>query len=201
MKKKWAHISSDEAVVSSMCDALNVSRVVGEILVDRGIDTYDKAFRFFRPNLDMLHDPDRMFGMTKACDRIIHALQNKEKILLYGDYDVDGTTCVATMFSFLNSMTPHLDYYIPDRYNEGYGISEKGVLYAKEHGIGLVIAMDCGIRANKEIGLAKSMDIDFIVCDHHMPGDELPEAIAILDPKQSTCDYPYQELSGCGGGV
>ncbi len=200
MKKKWVYISSDPKEVQQLHEQLKVHPIISQLLIQRGIKTFDEAKSFFRPNIQQLHDPFLMQNMDKAVQRIIKAMDNRQKILLYGDYDVDGTTCVALMYSFLSRIysTKYLDYYIPDRYKEGYGISYKGIEYAKENGIELIIAMDCGIRAIDPISLANKYGIDTIICDHHLPSEELPNAVAILDPKQKNCNYPYKELSGCG---
>lgn len=168
--------------------------------MNRGIHTFEEARTFFRPDLSQLHDPFLMKGMQEAVDRILLAINKQEKILIYGDYDVDGTTAVSIVYSFLKSHTQHLSYYIPDRYKEGYGISIQGIDYAAEHGYSLVIALDCGIKATDKVFYAKEKKIDFIICDHHLPGSVLPAAIAILDPKQDDCGYPYKELSGAGIG-
>jgi single-stranded-DNA-specific exonuclease len=166
----------------------------------RGIETYEEAKAFFRPSLDSLHDPFLMKGMSNAVNRITDAIAGGEKILIYGDYDVDGTTSVAVVFSFFRTIYPNLDYYIPNRYTEGYGISAKGIDFAAENNFSLIIALDCGIKSNDKVDYAHSKGIDFIICDHHTPGDEPPAAIAVLDPKQADCTYPYKELSGCGIG-
>jgi len=170
------------------------------LLAQRGISTYDEAKTFFRPSLRSLHDPFLLKDMDKAVDRIIEAMQNRERILVYGDYDVDGTTAVALIYLFLRRMSADVDYYIPDRYSEGYGISLQGIEYAHEHGFSLIIALDCGIKAVEKVKEAQKRDIDFIICDHHRPGEELPPAVAVLDPKRTDCEYPYKELSGCGVG-
>lgn len=173
---------------------------MAEILVQRGIDSFESAKKFFRPSLDMLHDPFRMKDMDKAVTRILHAFENKESILVYGDYDVDGTTAVALMYGFINSFHYSSEFYIPDRYKEGYGISKAGIDYAHEKGISLIIALDCGIKSVDLIEYATSLGIDFIICDHHRPGDKIPKAVAVLDPKREDCGYPFKELSGCGIG-
>lgn len=200
MNKNWlinTPISTLE--IENLRSELKVDRIVAELLLQRNINTFQKAAQFFRPNLDDLHDPFLMKDMDKAVNRINLAIQKNEKILLFGDYDVDGTTAVALMYSFLKKQYPSIDFYIPDRYNEGYGISKIGIDFAKENNFGLIISLDCGIKANENINYAKSLGIDFIVCDHHNPGEILPEAI-VLDPKRSDCQYPYKELSGCGVG-
>jgi single-stranded-DNA-specific exonuclease len=170
------------------------------MLIHRGITNYDDAKYFFRPDLRHLHDPFLMADMEKAIERIEAAIAKEEKILIYGDYDVDGTTSVALVFSFFHKRYKHLEYYIPDRYREGYGISTEGIDYAADNGFSLIIALDCGIKSVDKIAYANTKGIDFVICDHHLPGKELPEAVAVLDPKRSDCSYPYKELSGCGIG-
>lgn len=179
---------------------LRCYRIIANLLVQRGIDTYDKAKDFFRPDLNKLHSPFLMEDMERAVERIMIAVQAKEKIMVYGDYDVDGTSAVALVYSYLSTFYDDLRYYIPDRYEEGYGVSFKGVDEAEEEGVTLIICLDCGIKATEEIAYANDKGIDFIVCDHHLPGKELPKAYAILDPKLDNCHYPYDELSGCGIG-
>ncbi len=171
-------------------------------MIQRGIETYDKAKQFFRPELTELHDPWLMKDMRKAVDRILLAFDNHEKILVFGDYDVDGTTSVACMFSFLkkNYLPKLIDFYIPHRYREGYGVSKMGIDFANENDFSLIISLDCGIKSADLIGYAKTLGIDFIVCDHHLPDEILPPAVAILNPKQKDCNYPYKELCGCGVG-
>jgi single-stranded-DNA-specific exonuclease len=201
MAKRWIiHSKSNSEVVQQLSKAINVSVPVAELLVKRGISSFEEAKRFFRPSLDHLHDPFIMKDMQKAVDRIEQALSENQKILVYGDYDVDGTTSAALVTHYLRQLTSGVDFYIPDRYSEGYGISFQSIDYAAEHGFSLIIALDCGIKANDKIGYALEKNIDFIVCDHHLPGTELPPAKAILNPKQSDCTYPYKELSGCGIG-
>ncbi|WP_318343804.1 single-stranded-DNA-specific exonuclease RecJ [Flagellimonas baculiformis] len=179
---------------------LNVEKLIAQLLLQRGISDYDEAKAFFRPELDHLHDPFLMKDMEKAVARIEQAMANGENILVYGDYDVDGTTSVALMSSFLMEFYPNVATYIPDRYAEGYGISFQGIDFAEDNDVSLVIALDCGIKAVEKVAYAKKKGIDIIVCDHHRPGEVLPEAVAILDPKQDDCDYPYKELCGCGVG-
>ena len=174
--------------------------MAGRILADRGIRTAAEARAYIRPSLDSLHDPFLMRDMTAAVDRLCLAIDRHERIMVYGDYDVDGTTAVALMYSFLKTQTDNLIYYIPDRYTEGYGISTKGIDTAKEKGCTLVIALDCGIKAVEKMDYATSLDIDFIICDHHTPGDIIPRAVAVLNMKRADCLYPYKELSGCGVG-
>lgn len=200
MAKRWVKITADIAKVNLLQQQLKIHPIFCELLVKRGIETYEEAHRFFRPQLSHLHDPFLMKDMDLAVTRIAKALTNKEKILVYGDYDVDGTTSVALIYSFFKPMYPHIDYYIPDRYSEGYGISFQGIDFAKEHGFSLIICLDCGIKAIEQIDYANSKGIDFVICDHHRPGAELPKAHAILDPKREDCNYPYKELSGCGVG-
>lgn len=191
---------ADLKTVESLSKEINVNPTLANMLVNRGVDTFQKAKDFFRPDLDKLHDPLLMKDMDKAVIRLASAIENEEKILVYGDYDVDGTTSVAMMYGYLSRFYPHLDFYIPDRYKEGYGISEKGVRFAAENNFKLIISLDCGIKAISKVALAKELGVDFIICDHHTPGEELPPAVAILDPKRQDCQYPYKELSGCGVG-
>lgn len=199
MQKKW-HVKTlkDTTIVDAFRSKLKVDSIVAELLLQRGIDSFDMAQDFFRPKLDQLHDPFLMKDMEAAVDRLQEAIDDDQKVMLFGDYDVDGTTAVALMYSFLKD-TLKVDYYIPDRYAEGYGLSKQGIDVAKEHDVSLIICLDCGIKAVDKIAYAKSLGIDFIVCDHHMPGEELPDAI-VLDPKRKDCSYPYDELSGCGVG-
>ncbi len=194
----WQLLSTDETTVQNLQEALGIDRIFCHLLVQRGITTYEEARQFFRPSLDDLHNPFDMCDMQAAVDRLDQAVKNKERILLYGDYDVDGTTSVALMYAFLSRFHDPLDYYLPDREKEGYGVSLAGVEYAHETGCTLVVAMDCGIKAHAAVDLAKSYGIDFIVCDHHLPEGGLPAAVANLDPKRADCHYPYGELSGCG---
>lgn len=186
--------------VKHLSAALNVNMVIARLLVQRGIKTFNEAKAFFRPRLSDLHDPFLMKDMHKAVSRLEKAIAKKEKVIVYGDYDVDGTTSVALMYSFLKSRIEQLEYYIPDRYSEGYGISPKSIDYAVENGVTLIVALDCGIKAVDKITDAKNRGVDFIICDHHNPDDEVPPAVAVLDPKQVDCNYPYKELSGCGVG-
>ena len=179
---------------------IGVPQEIASLLLQRGIDDYESAKSFFRPELSDLHDPFLMLDMREAVYRIIEAIQKEEKIMVYGDYDVDGTTAVALVYSFLMKIYPQCIYYIPDRFEEGYGISTKGIDHAKGENIGLIIAMDCGIKAVDKVNYAKTLGIDFIICDHHLPGEVLPKAVAILDPKQPECSYPFKELCGCGIG-
>ncbi len=200
MEKRWVFKSFDKEVAQRLQQQLNVHPVIARLLVQRGVTTYDESKSFFRPALTQLHDPFLMKDMDKAIARIERAMQDKEKILIYGDYDVDGTTSVALVFSFFKKNYYEIDYYIPDRYKEGYGVSIQGVDYAKENGITLIIALDCGIKSKEKIDYATSLGIDFIICDHHLPPKEIPVAAAVLDPKRVDCEYPFKELSGCGIG-
>jgi len=200
MEKRWF---VKEGVENEQCEKfrkeIKTDRVLATLLLQRGIQSYDAANHFFNPDLKDLHDPFLMTGMKEAVDRLCQAVSKKEKILLFGDYDVDGTTAVALMYSFLKQHTEQVDYYIPDRYKEGYGLSLQGIQFAEENGVNLMISLDCGIRSVELIALARSKGIDFIVCDHHEPGPIIPDSI-VLDPKQKACSYPYKGLSGCGVG-
>ncbi len=186
--------------VEALQKALQVDSTIATMLVQRGIDTYEDAKTFFRPRLEDLHDPFLMKDMDKAVARIESAIANKESILVYGDYDVDGTTSVALMSSYLKTKHNLVYTYIPNRYDEGYGISYKGINFALENNFSLIIALDCGIKSVEKVAHAKTLGIDFIICDHHRPGDEIPEAVAVLDPKREDCEYPFKELCGCGVG-
>jgi len=201
MDKRWVFkdVDGDEAV-NKLADELNIPHTLASLLVQRGIKTFDEAKRFFRPSLDDLYDPFLMKDMKEAVDRIVTAIHHGESILFYGDYDVDGTTAVALLYSFFRQRYSKIGYYIPDRYGEGYGISYKGIDYAFENGYSLIIALDCGIKANEKVLYASQRKIDFIICDHHFPGDQVPGAVAVLDPQRPDCHYPYKELSGCGVG-
>ena len=190
----------DETAVQQLAEALNVEKLVARLLLQRGIGTYEEARKFFRPGLTELHDPFLMKDMDRAVTRIEKAIADKENILVYGDYDVDGTTAVALMSGFLMEGYANVATYIPDRYLEGYGVSAKGIDYAEDNGISLIIALDCGVKAVHQVAYAREKGIDFIICDHHRPGDNLPEAVAVLDPKREDCTYPYKELCGCGVG-
>ncbi|MBY0347952.1 MAG: single-stranded-DNA-specific exonuclease RecJ [Hydrotalea flava] len=200
MEKRWKMPVWDANAVLQLQSSLKVNQVICQILVQRGIDNFEKAKQFFRPQLTDLHSPWLMKDMDKAVQRILNAFQQNEKILVYGDYDVDGTTSVACMFRFLQSVYPNVAFYIPHRYREGYGVSQQGIHYAQEHGFSLIISLDCGIKSIELIQYAKDLSIDFIVCDHHLPDKQLPPAVAILNPKQKNCAYPYKELCGCGVG-
>ena len=186
--------------VQALQNALQVDEIVATLLVQRGIETFEQAKQFFRPTLEDLHDPYLMKDMDKAVNRIELAITNNERILVFGDYDVDGTTAVSLVSSYLKTITSNVATYIPDRYNEGYGVSYKGIDFADDNGFSLIIALDCGIKSIDHVNYAKEKGIDFIICDHHRPGEILPEAIAILDPKREDCSYPYDELCGCGVG-
>ena len=201
VEKRWIEKESgDSEIVKSLSQTLNIDHLLSNLLVQRGISNYDEAKFFFRPEISKLHDPFMMKDMDKAISRIEEAIKINEKILIYGDYDVDGTTAVALVFLFVKSIYKNVDFYIPDRYDEGYGISYKGIEYASNNNFKLIIALDCGIKAVEKIDFAKSKNVDFIICDHHRPGTEIPQAIAVLDPKRDDCNYPYKELSGCGVG-
>ncbi len=198
MEKRWNLISADNATVQSLQSGLKIHPILCELLVQRGISNFEEAKLFFRPSLDHLHDPWLMKDMQKAVDRIKKAVEQKQQILVFGDYDVDGTTSVATLYQFLLNLTDKVDYYIPHRYKEGYGISKIGIDFAKENGFDLIISVDCGIKSKDLISYAKELGMDFIICDHHLPDDILPPAVAILNAKQIDCKYPYKELCGCG---
>lgn len=189
-----------EDKVKGLAQALKVEEFVARLLVQRGIETFEEARQFFRPTLADLHNPYLMKDMDKAVERIEMAIENQENILVFGDYDVDGTTAVSLVSSYLKTYYPNVATYIPDRYDEGYGISFKGIDYADDNGFSLIIALDCGIKSIDHVAYAKERNIDFIICDHHRPGAVLPEAVAILDPKREDCGYPYDELCGCGIG-
>ena len=201
MEKRWViKETGDRELVKNLAQQLNIDRNLAELLVQRGISNFDGAKAFFRPSLTDLHDPYKMKDMTVAIDRIETAIKNNQKILVYGDYDVDGTTAVALVYTFLHKFYDQLDFYIPDRYIEGYGISFKAIDFAAENRFSLIIALDCGIKAVEKVQYANQKGVDFIICDHHRPGNELPPACAVLDPKRADCPYPYKELSGCGIG-
>ena len=198
--KRWKILSADKEKAGSLKESLKISSVICNILVQRGIETFEQSKDFFRPELNQLHDPWLMKDMDKAVERIIRAVNVNEKILVFGDYDVDGTTAVSCMYRFLKKIHTAVEFYIPHRYREGYGVSKLGIDYAKEIGSTLIISLDCGIKSVELIQYAKGLGIDFIVCDHHLPDEELPPAVAILNPKQKDCNYPYKELCGCGVG-
>ncbi|MFM8951326.1 MAG: single-stranded-DNA-specific exonuclease RecJ, partial [Bacteroidota bacterium] len=201
MNLRWVRKpQADQESITSLSKELNIHPVLAQMLIQRGHDTFEKAKVFFRPSLDMLHDPFLMKDMDLAVERINNAITKGEKILVYGDYDVDGTTAVTLVYTYLHKIHRQIDFYIPDRYAEGYGISTKGIDWAHDNGFTLIIALDCGIKSVDKIAYAKTKGVDFIICDHHRPGNELPEAVAVLDPKRSDCEYPYKELSGCGVG-
>ncbi len=190
----------ETAKVASLSKELGVDTAIATLLVQRGIDTFEMAKKFFRPSLDDLHDPFLMKDMEKAVARIETAIAKEENILVYGDYDVDGTTSVALLSSYLKSFYPNIATYIPDRYEEGYGVSYQGIDFAEDNDFTLIIALDCGVKAIDKVAYAAQKEIDFIICDHHRPGSQLPAAVAVLDPKRSDCEYPYKELCGCGVG-
>lgn len=202
MYNRWKIIpKADEDKIAKLSAELNqLNPCLTNILIQRGIDTFEKAKDYFRPDWSQVHDPFLMKDMDVAVERLQKAIKAEEKILIYGDYDVDGTTSVALVYSFLNEFYQQLDYYIPDRYSEGYGISFEGIDYADDNDISLIIALDCGIKALDKIAYANEIGIDFIICDHHNPGEEIPNAVAVLDPKRNDCEYPFKELSGCGVG-
>src|SRR5665213_255387 len=206
MNKRWAvKDNADEGDVKNLAAMLNIDAVLSNLLVQRGIKTFDEARLFFRPDERHLHDPFLMMDMEKAVLRIEKAIHSGEKILVYGDYDVDGTTAVSVVYGFFkaryfDSYPNNIQYYIPDRYKEGYGISTISIDYAAVNNFSLVIALDCGIKSVDKIAYANTKNIDFIICDHHLPGAELPAAVAVLDPKREDCEYPFKELSGCGIG-
>ena len=198
---KWiVKEAADPTKVEKLSAEVGIDRVLSQLLVARGVETFEQARRFFRPSLDDLFDPFLMKDMDVAVERLRKAITGGEKILVYGDYDVDGTTAVALVFSFIRRFTTSVDFYIPDRYDEGYGVSYKGIDWAFEGGFGLIITLDCGIKAIDKAEYARSKGVDMIICDHHLPEDTLPAAIAVLDPKREDCDYPFDDLSGCGVG-
>ena len=203
MNQKWIYKPEpEEETVDGIISSLGFGSLESKLLVLRGIDNYQKAREFFKPKMEDIHNPFLMADMQKAVERIATAVENGEKILVYGDYDVDGTTAVALMYLYLSKIVEkkYLDYYIPDRNTEGYGISTEGIDFAKANGFSLIIALDCGIKSLDKIDYANELGIDFIICDHHLPGDEIPNAMAVLDPKRADCRYPFKELSGCGVG-
>jgi single-stranded-DNA-specific exonuclease len=201
MTKRWVlKEPADHATTESLSEAININSTLANLLVQRHIYTFDEARRFFRPSLSDLHDPFLMQDMEKAVERLQEAIAENQKILVYGDYDVDGTTSVALFYGFLREFSGAIEFYIPDRYKEGYGISEAGIDHAIAEKFDLIVSLDCGIKAVNMIGKAVAAGIDFIVCDHHLPGPKLPPAFAVLDPKRADCTYPFKELSGCGIG-
>ncbi|RLD38437.1 MAG: single-stranded-DNA-specific exonuclease RecJ [Bacteroidetes bacterium] len=201
MEKRWViKKKGDEQLINTLAQELDINKHLANLLVQRGVKTFEEAKAFFRPSYDQIHDPFLMKDMDKAVSRILKAIREKEKILVYGDYDVDGTTAVSLVYSFLKKIDANIDFYIPDRYAEGYGISIQGIDFAAENNFKLVIALDCGIKAVDKIEYAKTKGVEFIIGDHHRPGDKLPDAVAVLDAKREDCDYPYKELSGCGVG-
>lgn len=201
MTKRWVlKKPADHAATNSLSEAININSTLANLLVQRGISTFDEARQFFRPSVSDLHDPFLMQDMEKAVARLNEAIEQNQKILVYGDYDVDGTTSVALFYGFLRQQYEAIEFYIPDRYKEGYGISEAGINWAIEQRFDLIVSLDCGIKAVNMVGKAAAAGIDFIVCDHHLPGAKLPPAYAVLDPKRADCSYPFKELSGCGIG-
>ena len=200
MQKRWNILPVDETKVASLTAGLKINKTLCRILVQRGIDSFELSRNYFRPQLSALHSPWLMKDMDKAVNRILQAFEQQERVLVFGDYDVDGTTAVACLFQFLSGIYDRVDYYIPHRYREGYGVSKAGIDFAKENGMSLIISLDCGIKSIELIAYAKELGIDFIVCDHHLPDQILPPAIAILNAKQTDCNYPYKELCGCGVG-
>ena len=191
---------ADPAKVERLATEVGIDKVLAELLVKRGVETFEQARSFFRPSLDALHDPFLMKDMDKAVERLHRAIKGGEKILVYGDYDVDGTTAVALVYSFIQRFTDQVDFYIPDRYDEGYGVSYKGIDWAADGGFKLIITLDCGIKAIDKVEYARSKGVEVIICDHHLPEDSLPKAVAVLDPKREDCEYPFDDLSGCGVG-
>ena len=191
---------ADPAKVERLATEVGIDKVLAELLVARGVESFEQARSFFRPSLDDLHDPFLMKDMDVAVERLHEAIAGKQKILVYGDYDVDGTTAVSLVYSFIRRFTDQVDFYIPDRYDEGYGVSYKGIDWAAEGGFKLLITLDCGIKAVEKVDYAREKGIDVIICDHHLPGESLPAAVAVLDPKREDCHYPFDDLSGCGVG-
>jgi single-stranded-DNA-specific exonuclease len=198
MEKRWNILAAASEKAKKLQESLKIHPALCRILIERGIESFDDAKEFFRPSLTGLHDPWLMKDMNKAVERILSAVANQEKILVFGDYDVDGTTSIACLFQFLKKIYSNIDFYVPHRYREGYGVSKAGIDLAKENNFSLIISVDCGIKSIELIRYAKDLGIDFIVCDHHLPDTELPPAVAILNPKQQDCAYPYKELCGCG---
>ena len=191
---------ADEEKVKALIQEMGAPPEIAGMLCQRGIDSAEKVKKYFNPRIEDLEDPFLMMDMEVAVERLMKAKENDEKIMIFGDYDVDGTTSVALAYQFFKNHFREIEYYIPDRYAEGYGISKKGIDQAIDHGVSLIIALDCGIRSIEHVEYAKENGVDFIICDHHLPGEELPAAVAVLDPKRSDCSYPYKELCGCGIG-
>src|SRR6478736_858024 len=201
MSKRWTYKSIPPSEdIEALGKSININSHLATILLQRGIADFESAKKFFRPSLDQLHDPFLMKDMDRAVERLKKAIDLNEKILVYGDYDVDGTTSVSLVYSYLRNFYSNCDFYIPDRYSEGYGVSEAGIIWAEENGFSLIIALDLGIKSADMVVLANHKGIDFIICDHHLPGTNIPQAVAVLDPKRTDCLYPYTELSGCGLG-
>ncbi len=201
MNRRWIHKTlPQQSQIDSLSESIHVNTTLATLLLQRGVHTFEEAKKFFRPALSDLHDPFLMKDMRPAVERIKHAIDQNEKVLIYGDYDVDGTTAVSLAYSYLKSFYTHVAYYIPDRTAEGYGVSKAGILWAEENGFSLIIALDLGIKASDMVLLANHKGIDFIICDHHLPDNRIPQAVAVLDPKQKDCLYPFKELSGCGIG-
>ncbi len=201
VEKKWVlKENADQGIVSQLSSELGVDSVLAELLVQRGVTTFNQARSFFRPDLNNLYDPFLMKDMDKAVERLHKAISSRERILVYGDYDVDGTTAVSLVYSFLREQGADVDFYIPERYDEGYGVSFKGIDWAEANKFSLIITLDCGIKANDKVDYAASKGVDIIICDHHLPENELPAAVAVLDPKRDDCTYPFNDLSGCGVG-
>ncbi len=202
MEKRWKILQADETKVTALQQTLKINRAICAILVTREIDSFENAKHYFRPQLTELHDPWLMKDMHNAVNRVVAAFEKKEKILVFGDYDVDGTTSVACMYQFLCKIygESFLEFYIPHRYREGYGVSQMGIDFAKDNDFSLIISLDCGIKSADLVDYAKKLGIDFIICDHHLPDEKIPDAVAILNPKQKDCGYPYKELCGCGVG-
>ncbi|GAA4408375.1 single-stranded-DNA-specific exonuclease RecJ [Nibrella viscosa] len=198
--KPFPDAPAQRSAIEELTRSLGVNPFLASLLVQRGVHTFDEARTFFRPEITHLHDPFLMKDMDKAVERLQFAMIRQEKILVYGDYDVDGTTSVALFYGFLKQIYPNIDYYIPDRYKEGYGISKQGIQWASENGFTLIVSLDCGIKSIDRVTEASQLGIDFIICDHHRPGAELPPAVAVLDPKRNDCSYPFKELTGCGVG-
>ena len=198
---RWTILpKTDPQTVGQLSEKLGVEPIIANLLVQRGIETFEDAKHYFRPKLEELHDPFLMKDMDLAVTRIQKAIANEENILVFGDYDVDGTTSVALVSSYLKSYYPNVATYIPDRYDEGYGVSYKGIDFAEDNGFSLIIALDCGVKAVDKVAYALEKGVDFVICDHHRPGPELPKAVAVLDPKRDDCEYPFKELCGCGVG-